>query len=361
MRILHVTNSPRRGATDGIVKAVVDLAFGQKTRGHDVMIAIDRRVPFTETCSEHGISIIEYGELAPGSEGILLTETAVQGFIPRLESLSPDIIHCHSGFAALVGIAAGNQVGIPCVLTGDSAKNIVAGRNRGLRFAALCLNHISLNKLNDVPDVFYVPNGASAGPPTHARQLQGGHTPSILVVGSLVPRKAVEIAILAMFDLRRRLGPDCPALNIYGDGERREYLTEMSAVLGLDDIVTFHGFELGILGTCPSTDVLLMPSRSEATPLPVLEAMSRGMPIIATDVGDVTNMIPDQRYGRVIPAGSIEAIAEAVESLLADIAGGRFNSELLIERYRSYYSIEKWAERVEAVYRQVLLKHSMRA
>jgi glycosyltransferase involved in cell wall biosynthesis len=75
----------------------------------------------------------------------------------------------------------------------------------------------------------------------------------------------------------------------------------MTAVLELNDVVRFHGFKLDVLEHCPNTDILVMSSRRETGPLVVLEAMSRGMPIVATAVGDVINMLPDRRYGRVIP------------------------------------------------------------
>ena len=147
-------------------------------------------------------------------------------------------------------------------------------------------------------------------------------------------------------------------LNIYGDGFQGRYLTEMAAVLELNDIVRFHGFKSGILERCSSADILVMPSRLEAGPLVVMEAMSRGMPIVASDVGEVSEMLPDRRYGRVIPINSITALADAIESLLADIADRKFDPNLLIELHRSLYSIEKWAERIEAAYDQILLNNT---
>jgi glycosyltransferase involved in cell wall biosynthesis len=363
MRVLHVANDPdrdgARGDTLGMLKAVMDLALGQKMRGYDVTIATDRQVPFTESCREHGISIVQHDYLALSADGALqLADNAIPDFMSCIERLSPDIIHCHSLPAGLVGVPAGNQAGIPCAFSGVGENIIIAGRKRGLRFATLWLTPADLPSIDNV---YYVPNGASAMPTMGGQVSDNGDRAGIVVVGSLIPRKAVDIAILAMFDLRRRLGPCCPVLKIYGDGKSREYLTEMAAVLGLDDIVRFHGFKPGILGDCPSTDIFLMPSRSEACPLVVLEAMSRGMPIVATNVGDVPNILPDQRYGRIVPVGSAVAISEAVESLLVDISDGRFNPELVIERHRSYYSIEKWAERVEAVYEQLLLSNSATA
>ena len=289
----------------------------------------------------------------------------MQGFIEYVERFNSDIIHCHDLGSALVAIAAGNQVNIPCVFTGDGPDVTTDGWKRGLRFATLCLNGANFNELlkSEIPDgyVYYVPNGTRVVPPTQVQQTGTSHSPSLMVVGELDPRKGMDVLILAMVELRRRLGPACPVLNIYGDGARRKYLTEMVAVLELNDIVRFHGFKPGILENCPGDDILVMPSRGEAGPQVVLEAMSRGMPIVATDVGDVANMLPDWRYGRVVPWDSVMPLADAIELLLKDIAGGRFNPDLLVERHRSLYSIEKLAERTEEVYSQLLLNSSATA
>ena len=167
--------------------------------------------------------------------------------------------------------------------------------------------------------------------------------------------KGIDVAILSVAELRRRRGPDCPTLSVYGDGEQGKYLKEMVNVLGLSDIVRFHGMQPGILEHCDSTDILIMPSRFETGPLVVLEAMSRGMAIVATDVGEVVEMLPDRRYGRIVPVDSIVALADAVEALLGDIACGQFDPNLLIERHRSFYTNDKMADRVGAIYKKVLL------
>jgi glycosyltransferase involved in cell wall biosynthesis len=361
MRIVHVTNSGN-ASTLGIERVVAYLAVAQKERGSDVMIVIDRRGVFTETCEEYGIPVTVNGGLNPeGKLGGMPEEQVVRDLIKNLESFNADLVHCHSAPAAWAGIAAGNRANIPCFFTGDGAVPILSGKRKGLRFSTICITAGSFEELKSkMPGVsaYYVPNGTRAVPSVQAPGATAAHSIGLTFAGSLVRRKGIDIAILAMVELRRRLGHDCPILNIYGDGDQKAQLTEMTTVLELNAVVRFHGFKLGALEQCPSTDILVMPSRGEASPLVVLEAMSRGMPIVATDVGDVTRMLPDQRYGRVVPPESVVALADAIESLLADIASGQFDPDLLIERHRSLYSVEKWAERMEAAYSQVLRNSS---
>jgi glycosyltransferase involved in cell wall biosynthesis len=358
VKIVHVVNSADR-STLGVERQVAYLAMAQKARGCDVMIAVDQEGVFTETCREHEILVTVRSSLAvPGRP----EDDSVTDFIGILRSFSADVVQCHSLPAAGLGIISGNRMNIPCLF--DNGAGIIPPKGTGLRYAILVHTasvYEDLPKRAPEAEVYYVPLGTKARPRTEAQETSSGKSADLIFVGSLEPRKGADIAILAMVELRRKLGGNCPILNIYGNGDQRDYLTEMTGVLELNDVVRFHGFKRDVLEQCPSTDILVMSSRSETGPLVVLEAMSRGMPIVATAVGEVTSMLPDQRYGRVIPPNSVVALIEAIESLLSDIAAGQFDPDLLIERHGSLYSLEKWAERMDAVYNQVRLNESLGA
>jgi glycosyltransferase involved in cell wall biosynthesis len=231
-------------------------------------------------------------------------------------------------------------------------------KRMGMKFSTIvvCRSEFEVLKKHGVPDkeLYYVPNGTKSMPSDRQRRKREMTRPGLVFVGNLIFRKGVDIALIVMAELRRRLGPDCPEFNIYGEGIQGKYFAEIASVLKLDDIVRFRGFRLDALERCARTDVLLMTSREETGPLVVLEAMSLGMPIVATDVGEVAQMLPDRCHGRVVPPNSIAAFADAAESLLADIANGEFDPELVIHRHRSFYSTEKMAEGVEEVYQRVL-------
>jgi glycosyltransferase involved in cell wall biosynthesis len=80
------------------------------------------------------------------------------------------------------------------------------------------------------------------------------------------------------------------------------------------------------------------------------------MPIVTSAVGDVAEMLPDQRFGRIVATNSIIALADAIDSTLSDVAAGRFDPALLMERHREHYSCETMAARIEAIYQQVIKK-----
>ena len=359
MRVIHVTGSAKI-STFGTEKEAIDLAIAQKAHGYNVVVAMESPGVFMATCRRHGVPVVTRSGLGLPLEGAdeSAKEASIRDFMEYIAAFKPDIVHCHSGNAELVAIPASNRANVPCVFTNGIAEVAINNWENGLRAAAICINTATFAKLKNDPmgmGVYYVPNGTKAMPPTKARQTGAAHPPNLVLAGIMEHSKGVDIAILAMVELRRRLGRDCPVLNIYGDGPDREFLASMAAVLELNDVIRFHGFKPGILEHCPSTDIFVLTSRLEAGPLVVLEALSRGMPIVTSDVGDVSEMLPDDRYGRIIPRNAIVAMADAVESLLTDISNGQFNPDLLIERHYSLYSFEKWAERTAEVYKQILL------
>jgi glycosyltransferase involved in cell wall biosynthesis len=365
MRIVHVTNILEAG-TIGHQVHTLNLAVAQKARGHSVALIADRAGAFTETCRQHDIQVV----IEPGLEQeegapVRPVERTMQGLITQFRNLNADLIHCHTENAAWQAIPAGNRVQLPCVFTLHfvpvrSWKEVV--QSTGLQITTITVSKAVFDKLKEdglsEPDLYYVPNGTQAMPPARPQDTCRPRNPSLISVGSVSRTKGMDFAILVMAELRRRLGQDCPALDIYGGGNREGFFRETVTVLGLADIVRFRGTQPGILEHCPSTDILIVTSREETGPLVVLEAMSRGMPIVTTDVGSVREMLPDQRYGRISPVDAIVAFADATESLLSDIANGHFDPGLLIARHRSFYTSDKMAERTEAIYREILLNRT---
>ncbi len=366
MNIVHVTHNNRAGKSMlGVERHVLTLALAQEARGSTVTVVVNQPGVFSEACDRHGLSLVVVENLKQDSLRALF------------KSIGAEVVHCHMPLAATRAIPVGNQLHIPCVLTlhtnalaqgnAEAAALLNDAKSAGLRFATVSVSKRSFKAIEQQrflgADHYYVSNCTKSietgnTPLGESKDISPAHYPNFILVGSVTMTKGVDIAVLAMADMRRRYGHDCPVLNIYGDGDKMDYIKEMIAVLSLTDVVRMHGFKLDILENCPHTDILLMPSRSETGPLVVLEAMSRGMPIVATDVGEVREWLPDRRYGRVARTYSIVALADAMESILTDVSNGQFDPGLLIERHRSCYTPEIMAQRIDEVYRQAILSES---
>jgi glycosyltransferase involved in cell wall biosynthesis len=357
MKIAHVVTTSTPANIQGNERHVIYLAGMQRARGMNVAVVTNSNGLFFDLCEQDGIPVFVVGD-APGAA------VSVKGILAKVKEVSPEIIHCHDLLTGMAVVTAANKFNAPCVITLHDAGAdqiiydlITAGRT-GLKFTliAVCKSEFEVMQKSGMANLnfHYVPNGTRA--PSDARYRERGKAcrPNLILVGNLGFRKGIDLAILAMVELHRRRGPDCPVLNIYGEGEMDEYFTEMTKILDVRDVVKFHGIQMDVLDKCPISDVLIVPSRFETGPLVVLEAMSRGMPIVACDVGEVAEMLPDRRYGYVVPVNSIRTFADAMDSILTDIASGEFNAALLVERHQSQYSIDRMADRISAVYQSAI-------
>ncbi|MDX1998031.1 MAG: glycosyltransferase family 4 protein [Thermoanaerobaculia bacterium] len=149
----------------------------------------------------------------------------------------------------------------------------------------------------------------------------------LLFVGRLRIRKGVEVLLEALARLEDRgLGV---RLLIAGDGEHRAALEARATALGLDAAVRFLGRAgAGRVRTLlAGARALVVPSIYEGMPLVVLEAMAAGLPIVASRVSGIPEVVLDGETGTLVPAEDVAALAEAVAGLWADPAEARRRGE----------------------------------
>jgi glycosyltransferase involved in cell wall biosynthesis len=103
---------------------------------------------------------------------------------------------------------------------------------------------------------------------------------------------------------------------VVGDGELRASLEALAATLGLAGSVRFLGWRRDLTTIYGATDVFVLTSRNEGTPVALIEAMASGVPGVSTDVGGVRDVIVSPEVGVVVPFGEPQALAAAVQDLL---------------------------------------------
>lgn len=132
-------------------------------------------------------------------------------------------------------------------------------------------------------------------------------------LGRLDPVKRVPDLIAAAARL--------PAVHIhlFGDGADRDRIARRAAELAMTSRVTFHGAVAGPLDALRAIDVLVLPSEAEGFGLVLIEAMAAGVPVVATDVPGIRDVVADGRTGWLVPVGDVGRLAEAIAA-----ADGRF-------------------------------------
>ena len=140
-------------------------------------------------------------------------------------------------------------------------------------------------------------------------------------------------------------------LEVFGRGSLAGELERRARDAGVD--ARFHGFVPGASERLRDLDVLVQPSRADNFPLAVLEAMAAGLPVVATRVGGIPELVVDGQTGLLVEPESPAALAEALESLAASRDRRLELGRLDRERARQEFSTERMAGRTVALYRDL--------
>jgi glycosyltransferase involved in cell wall biosynthesis len=147
-----------------------------------------------------------------------------------------------------------------------------------------------------------------------------GYTSKDLVIGTVARLDDERKGIRDFLQAAARIQPvtDDARFLIVGEGVHRAEYEQLAAELGVDNRVTFTGWRADVPRLLDAMDVFVMPSLFEGGPTSVLEAMAMALPVVATRVGMVPEVIDDGVTGLTVPPGDSVAIASALEELLGN-------------------------------------------
>jgi glycosyltransferase involved in cell wall biosynthesis len=172
--------------------------------------------------------------------------------------------------------------------------------------------------------------------------------PLCATVAVLRQGKGIEVLIDAA---RRRDGVH---FLIVGDGPMRAELTELARTAGVASRVHWAGFRNDVHTFLAGCDLFVHPSLSDAFPTVLLEAMAAGVPVVASNVGGVPEIVVPGSTGALVPAGDAERLASVIAAMLADPATLERMRVAAQERAAREFSTAAWISRLDAVYASVL-------
>jgi glycosyltransferase involved in cell wall biosynthesis len=178
-----------------------------------------------------------------------------------------------------------------------------------------------------------------------------GSGPVIGAVGTVRPEKALDRLVRAAAILR----PRHPGLTVLiaGDGELRP-LEALARELGLGSAVRLLGYRSDVSAILETMDVAVNCSIREGTPLSMMEYMDAGLPVVASRVGGVPDLLAGGEAGVLVDTANPEELAGAIAGLLEDPAGAKSMGERGRERRRREFGLETMARRVEDLYEELL-------
>lgn len=364
LRIVHVTRTP----VGGIFRHILDVASGQAARGHTVGIVCDSTTGGAR--AEAALAAIAPQMKLGVSRFTMQRELGpadVAGFVHvsrHLASLNPDVLHGHGAkggaFVRLMSAPAAIRVYTPhggsLHYGRHTLRGIVYGaieRLLSLRTELFLFESAFARKAYEAMVgaprgiVRVVPNGISAAEMSPVAPEAGAA--NLLSVGEFRHIKGTDVLINALAELHRSGRP--VSLAIAGDGEESQALRDQVARLGLTDTVRF-------LGHTPARQafahgrLLVVPSRADSLPYVVIEAGGAGIPIIASSVGGIPEILgPD---ANMVPPDDPARLARAIAKALDDPAGMRLGADRLRERVRKLFSQDAMVEGVLAGYGEAI-------
>jgi glycosyltransferase involved in cell wall biosynthesis len=209
-------------------------------------------------------------------------------------------------------------------------------------------NGVDTDRFAPVPDVAAVRRKLGIGPAD----------PVVTIVAALRPEKNHELFLEMAASIHREL----PAAHflIIGDGPRRESLEQLARDLGIERSVHFLGSRDDVPSLLSATDVFALTSHNEANPVSILEAMSIGRPVVATDVGSIREALYEGVTGHLVEPGNAAQLTIRVRDLLRDPlraqAMGAAAREKVVSRWSLDSMVQGYERLIEKIYaRKVLI------
>lgn len=167
------------------------------------------------------------------------------------------------------------------------------------------------------------------------------------------PFKTLDILLKAMPGILRRHRAE---LNIIGTGSRLDEYSALARTLEIEEEVHFLGHvdHSRLPAHYGNADLFVLPSRMENFPLVLLEAMASGLPVVATAVGGVPELVVNRQTGLLVPPNDPQALAEVINALLDDPEKMRAMGAKGRERVEEHFTWDRVAERMAEYFREIL-------
>jgi glycosyltransferase involved in cell wall biosynthesis len=299
-------------------------------------------------------------------------ELAVRELAAWLRREEIDLVHAHMYRAEVVGVRAGVAAGTPVLMAtvhssrvrspGDVAllASLTPSMDR-LIVPSESIRRKVVGEAREGARFAIIPNGVDlsrfASPAPCALRREFGipaEAPLLGVVARLEPEKGHRFLLDAMPSV---LAPAPDAwLAIVGEGSEAEALRAQAASLSVADRVVFTGRREDVSALTADLTVAVLPSLREAQGISILEAMARGVPVVASAVGGIPEVITSGVDGLLVPPGDPDALANAIGQLLSDAALRERIGAAGYATVRDRFSIDAQVRRIESVYDEELAR-----
>jgi glycosyltransferase involved in cell wall biosynthesis len=183
--------------------------------------------------------------------------------------------------------------------------------------------------------------------------------PLLGAVAVLREQKGLDMLVRAVAEVAWQV-PDV-RLAVAGEGPERASLEALAEELGIGPRVMLLGNRSDVPDLLAAFDVAVSASWFEGSPLAAMEYMDAALPIVATRVGGMPDLIEDGVHGRLVEAGDAAGLAAAVVQLLRDPDGARAMGERARERRRAEFDLDGTVRTLQAMYERLVAERGRRS
>ncbi|MFL5500036.1 MAG: glycosyltransferase [Gemmatimonadaceae bacterium] len=351
------------GEVGGLESVVLALSSGEMRRGHAVVVAVvaeprDGPHPFVAALRKAGVQAEHFA--LPSSA--YLKERALIGQL--CQRVKPDIVHTHGyrpdilhgalrftrNFATVTTLHGSSRIG------GSSTLYEMIQLALLRRFdAVIAVSRQLADELRGTwvrPERLHVvPNGLNDSKPVasreEARRQLGLPVSGVVVgwVGRLIPIKGADVFLRAVTHLKA-----LPiTVSLVGEGPERASLETFVRTEGLSDRVRFQGVVPEAARLLNAFDVFVLSSRSEGTPITLLEAIAAKVPVVVTSVGGVPDVV-GAREAMVVNPEDPHELAAAIDFVIQNPEAAALRAEAASRRLLANFGMERWLDAHERVY-----------
>jgi glycosyltransferase involved in cell wall biosynthesis len=365
-RVLVLITLPEVGGAQAYVAALLPAL----AREFDVTVAAHGRGWLTDQAAAAAVPYVTLRHVRRPIDP-LVDLRGLAELVRLMLRLRPDVVHANSSKAGILGRIAATLTGVPVrVFTvhgwafrayDPPASTLYLWADRAMRRLTTRIVCVAESELSsgvaartcDPARTVVIPNGVPLDRPQRRHPARLDEPATILSVGRLRAPKD----FLTLVRAAARLPARSARVRIVGDGPDRTELEAEIDRLALDGTVELMGERADVPELLAAADVFVLPSRSEGMPMSVLEAMAAGLPVVASAVGGVPELVQDGTTGALVAPGDPDALGAALAALAGDPAArGRLGAAGRA-RAEARFGADAWQRAHVDLYRAALTAH----
>lgn len=345
---------------------LLDLALGSSQAGHSVDILVGGEGVFNSRARDLGLRCYSLKYLVRE----INPEKDFRAFFELrkvLSELKPDLVHLHSSKAGILGRLAAKSLGLPAVFTahgwafteGVSAKRRFVYRNIERVMARFSDKILTVSEFDR-----QLALKAKVGNETTVMTIHNGMPEVDSNTAGFSQRSKIRLIMVARFEIPKnqkfllgalaKVAPENWELELVGDGPSLASAQKLAAQLGIGEKVVFSGACDDVPSRLSQSDVFVLISDWEGLPLTILEAMRSGLPVVASNVGGVSELIADGESGFLVERGDQEGLVIALTRLIKSDELRKKQGILGRQIYRTNFTFDIMLDKILKIYQIVL-------